>query len=382
MIAVRLRRRSCFIIILAVLLMLSVPSFAKIDAHNDAHPQLSLLVEEEKAPVVYQPLILPYKEASTSSWALAIDNDTLAPGLRDQDYTYGLNFTYSGSKAKDLWVSLDRPLRHIDGLLGVDNLSQQDIDNHSLEVGFFGFTPEDIKVAEANPHDRPYASLLYLSSAQEQVDPLNHIAWKSTLTIGALGLNLVGEFQNQLHEQIDANQALGWDNQISEGGELTARYAVARQQYLGTIFDEMEVKSTLQASVGYLTEVSWSLSVRDGKYHSPWSSFSPELASYGEKSTYTTSTKPILEHYFWAGITMKARAYNAFLQGQFRDSAVTYERGELNPLLVEAWIGYTLAFTEGYRVSYVIRGHSSELKEGAGNRNLVWGGIIVAKTFN
>lgn len=367
---------------LAVVL-LAQPAFASsgkgkpYDHRNNL--QLSVLVEDEKTPYRY---LVSYKEPTTSSWALAIDNDTLAPGLRDQDYTYGFNFTYSGNKAKDHWLSLDRPLEGIDRLLKIGKLSEQNIDNHSVEVGLFGFTPEDIKIAEPNPNDRPYASLFYLSSAQEQIDPLNHIAWKSTLTLGALGLNLVGEVQNELHEQIEANQALGWDNQISEGGEITARYAIARQQYLGTIFDEMEVKSTLQASVGYLTEVSWGLSVRDGKYHSPWSSFSPELASYGEKSTYTTSAKPIFEHYFWAGFTVKARAYNAFLQGQFRDSAVTYDRSELNPILVEAWLGYTFAFAEGYRISYVLRGHSSEIKHGAGDRNLVWGGLIVARTFN
>lgn len=353
---------------------------------QETHPldydqlQIASLIEDEKRP--YQPLLIPYKETDKSSWALGFDNDILALGGRDQDYTYGFNFTYSGHKAKDAWLSLDRPLAAIDNFLGFDDLSSNNIENHSIEVGLFGFTPEDIKVAEANPNDRPYASLIYWSNSREQVDLANQVAWKSTLTVGALGLNLVGEFQNTVHEKVNGNEAMGWDNQISEGGELTARYSIARQQYLGTLFGNTEVKSTLQASVGYLTEASWSLSIRDGKYHTPWSSFNPELASYGEKSTYTTSSRPIREHYFWAGIAVKARAYNAFLQGQFRDSAVTYDHSELNPIVMEAWIGYTLAFADGYRLSYVLRGHSSEIKEGAGDRNLMWGGIILAKTFN
>jgi len=66
------------------------------------------------------------------------------------------------------------------------------------------------------------------------------------------------------------------------------------------------------------------------------------------------------------------------LQGQFRNSSVSYDPNELRPLLVEAWMGYTFAFKKGYRISYVLRGHSSEVEQGAGDRNLVWGGVIIA----
>src|SRR5690606_32567162 len=347
------------------------------------HPPLYVasLIEDAKHPYP-STVVLPYKEPLKSSWALAVDNDILALGGRDQDYTYGINFTYSGRAAEDAWFSLDKPLTAIDRLLGLDDSADHTIENHRIEVGMFGFTPEDITVAAANPNDRPYASLIYWSNTRELMDLNSNVSWKTTLTVGALGLNLVGEFQNTVHDKLNGNEAAGWDNQISEGGELTARYAIARQQYPGTVFDDMEVKSTVQASVGYLTEASWSLSFRDGKYHTPWSSFNPELASYGEKSTYNTSSRAIREHYFWAGMAVKARAYNAFLQGQFRDSPVTYDHHELNPIVFEAWLGYTIAFAEGYRLSYVLRGHTSEIKHGAGDRNLMWGGVILARTFD
>jgi hypothetical protein len=381
--ATQLFKSTPFVSLLAAgLLSFSFISFAETSnpfSSDVGELQVARVIDDEKRP--HPPLVLPYKEPKNSSWALAVDNDIFALGGRDQDYTYGLNLTYSGSAAQEAWISLDKPLATVDRLLGLDKLSSHGINNHSIEVGLFGFTPEDIEIAEANQEDRPYASLVYVSSSREQVDLANQVAWKTTLTLGALGLNLVGEFQNQVHDQLDGNQSLGWDNQISDGGELTARYAIARQQYLGTVFGNTELKSTLQASVGYLTEASWSLSIRGGKYHTPWSSFNPELASYGEKSTYTTSSSKVREHYFWGGVALKARAYNAFLQGQFRDSAVTYNHSELNPVVVEAWLGYTIAFAEGYRVSYVLRGHSSEIKEGAGDRNLVWGGLILAKTL-
>ena len=340
--------------------------------------QVAALVDNEKQPLLH---LQDQPTKPTSSWAFAFDNDVLVPGHRDQDYTYGLNFTQTGVSARAASLALNGQLVAIDSLIGFEHSSLSTRETFSREIGAYGFTPEDITVKEANSNDRPYASLIYLSSSREQVDLVDNIAWKSTLTVGVLGLGLVGELQNIAHQGTNGKTAQGWNNQISEGGELTGRYVIARQKYFASFSDNVELKTTVQASVGYLTEASWSLSIRTGRIHSPWSSFNPELASYGEKSSYSSSAKSISEHYFWAGVSVKARAYNAFLQGQFRDSAVTYEHHQLNPLLVEAWAGYTFAFKQGYRISYVLRGHSSEIEDGAGDRNLLWGGIIIARSI-
>lgn len=325
------------------------------------------------------PYLLPYRSPLGSSWAMAADNDVFIRNDRDSDYTYGFNFSYSGKAAEEGILSLDGPLKKMDRLLGLHSSTPA---NHTLEFGWFGFTPENIKSAAPNPDDRPYASLVYLSHSRQQVDYVEQVAWKTTLTLGALGLHLTGSFQNSIHEQLEVNPAAGWHHQISHGGELTGRYAVARQQHLGILGDNTELKSTLQASLGYLTEVSWSLGIRGGKYHTAWSSFNPELASYGEKSTYITSSSALSEHYFWAGFSLKARAYNSFLQGQFRDSAVTYSAADLKPFLAEAWLGYTFAFKEGYRISYALRAQSSEIKEGPGNRDILWGGLVISKAIH
>lgn len=340
--------------------------------------QIAALVDDEKQPLLH---LQDQQAKPTSSWAFAFDNDVLVPGHRDQDYTYGLNFTQTGANARAASLALNEPLVVVDNWIGFEHSSLSTKETFSREIGAFGFTPEDITVSKANPDDRPYASLFYLSSSREQVDLVDNIAWKSTLTVGVLGLGIVGELQNVAHQGTNGKTAQGWNNQISNGGELTGRYGIARQKYFANFSDSVEVKSTVQASVGYLTEASWSLSMRTGKIHSPWSSFNPELASYGEKSSYSSNAKSVGERYFWAGVAVKARAYNAFLQGQFRDSAVTYEHSQLNPLLVEAWAGYTFAFKQGYRISYVLRGHSSEIQEGAGDRNLLWGGIIIARSI-
>lgn len=367
----------------AISFLISINSFVWAGQENYLAQQqpdwlLVAAVDDEKQPLLH---LQDQPTKPTSSWAFAFDNDVLVPGHRDQDYTYGLNFTQTGKTARTASLTLNKPLTAIDNWIGFGGSSLSTQETFSREIGAFGFTPEDITVSEPNPDDRPYASLVYLSSSREKVDLVDNVAWKSTLTVGALGLGLVGQLQNLAHEITSGETAQGWDNQISDGGELTGRYVIAHQKYFDNFSENIEVKSTVQASVGYLTEASWSLSLRTGRIHSPWSSFNPELASYGEKSSYSSSAKSISEHYFWAGVAVKARAYNAFLQGQFRDSAVTYDHDQLNPLLVEAWAGYTFAFKQGYRISYVLRGHSSEIKEGAGDRNLLWGGIIIARSI-
>ena len=195
-----------------------------------------------------------------------------------------------------------------------------------------------------------------------------------------MGLDLAGDIQNGVHKVIGSDRAEGWEHQVSDGGEPTFRYAVARQKILPVSTDNLEVKSTVEGSLGYLTEARWSLSFRAGRLHTPWWQTSPELAHYGERNNATAMSQDH-EHYLWGGIALVGRAYNAFLQGQFRDSEVSYDSNELNHGVAEAWLGYTWAFSDGYRLSYVLRGHTSELKDGVGDRNVLLGGLVFAKTF-
>jgi hypothetical protein len=375
--------RAIFLQLFVVSLLISFAGFARADKSDyladQPQPkwlQLASLVENEKRPLLTADI-----KRATSSWALAFDNDLLAPGHRDRDYTYGMNLTYSGERAVDADISLKTTLVIIDSAIGVDSWVAKPRHNYSLEAGLFGFTPKELERKDINESDRPYASLVYFSSSHEQIDIEKNVAWNTTLTLGVLGLSFVGDLQNAAHQETAGENARGWNHQISDGGELTARYVIARQDYLDSFSDSVELKSTVQASVGYLTEASWGLSFRAGTIISPWASFNPDLISYGEKSTYSNNTSTTNEHYFWSGFTLKARFYNAFLQGQFRDSDFAYSYSGLRPLIAEAWAGYTYAFKQGYRASYVLRAQSSEIKHGDGDRNVVWGGLIFAKTI-
>ena len=310
-------------------------------------------------------------------WAVSLDNDLFVPfTARDRDYTGGMALTYSGEGGAKYRRPLDRLQAGIDRLMGVP---KRKATTTSVELGLYGFTPDDIQHTDVLTTDRPYASLLYLS-ASRMYALSDSTSITTSLTWGVLGTDIFGELQRELHRAAGNSQVHGWHNQISDGGELTARYQIAHHTYWQSNDFRSRFKTTLFSSVGYLTEVGVALSTRRGLISSPDHRFNPELISYGERVNDTVMA-PYQgeESYFWGGISFKTRLYNAFLQGQFRDSVHTLSYSELRPVIAEAWLGYTLTIGQEYRVSYVVRAQTSEIRAGEGDRAHVWGGFVVSR---
>jgi len=346
---------------------------------------LPAFIEDEKRPQ-RQPLDESGKEKDLSAWAFYIDNDLLSPASEDRDYTGGFSLTLSGAKAKEYPFSINPLLNTINQWFGWDNSHATRL--HSIEIGANAFTPEDIIAEEPLPDDRPYASLVYLSNSQQQVTPEKRHSLMTTLSLGVLGLDIVDSFQNSLHDAFGSDPANGWNNQISQGGEPTFRYSVASQNLRLAKYKESgvgyEVHTAVKGSVGYLTNLSWGVSGRWGKIHTPWWTFNPQVNEYAEKSAPLARGKGFYndkEFYLWAGANVHLRLYNALLQGQFRDSAVTYNQDELRPVVAEGWLGVTKELGNGYRFSYLLRGQSEEIKRGPASRSSFWGGIIFSKSF-
>jgi len=312
------------------------------------------------------------KSDNSTRWGFAFENDFFVPGGRDRDYTYGLSLSYSDASIKNsFW---HQPLNSIDNFLGLP--SGKNV-RYGFEGGAYGFTPEDITAEQINTNDRPYAGLVYFATSTERINVHDKSVLRTQLSLGILGLDVVGDIQDQTHRLINSDRPQGWDNQISDGGELTFRYVISKQNKLDVSSPYLELRQTKTLSVGYLTEASWGMSFRLGKLNSRWSDFNPELASYAESSSSTV--RGFSERFAWGGIAIKMRGYNAFLQGQFRDSSLTIDNSDLRNAILEVWAGYTHSFTNGIYVSYGLRGHSSEVKTGVADRAVVWGGLMVGK---
>ncbi|OAN92795.1 hypothetical protein A8B84_16920 [Marinobacter sp. EhC06] len=318
-------------------------------------------------------------ESADSVLALSTDNDLFAPTQTDRDYTAGVAITYSSNSEDFIGNPVSRVSQGLDSFvfpyLGQEVGSPQ---SAALELGVYGFTPEEIKESAIDRSDRPYSSLVYLSSSQSYQALGVDSGWTTSMTVGVLGLDVFKSGQNAVHKVVGSDRANGWDHQISNGGEPTFRYSAAYHRYLDASQPNQQLKVTYFGSVGYLTEFGAALVFRDGLISSPDNRFNPELMAYGERAP-GVSAPGGRENYFWGGVSVKARAYNAFLQGQFRDSDHELDANDLNILLAEVWAGYTHSFLAGTELSYVLRVQSSEIKSGTGNRTLAWGGLVFSK---
>ena len=327
------------------------------------------------------------REKYNAGWTLELDNDLLSFGDRDFDYTGGLAVTFAGRRARDWAFSLDPVVGLLDPLVPTAALDRPELPLHSLQVGLIAFTPGDLNNHDPLPLDRPYASLLFLANSRTYVTHPAEPVYETSFTLGVLGLDAAKAIQRGIHTGLDQDRVPeGWDHQISDGGEPTLRFVWARQALLASNFEarttEYELKWRSEVSVGYLTEASVSLSGRWGVLNTPWWSFSLERADYVSAPAPVVGTalrEGMRELYVWGGVKLRARAYNAFLQGQFRQSEVEVSSSRIERLIGEAWLGVTWQFSQTYRVGYVVRYQTREIKDGPGSRDLVWAGLVFSR---
>lgn len=320
---------------------------------------------------------------------LVLDEHLLTNGARDQDYNGGGELTLSGRHAgPPAW--LDRAL----GLIDLSTCPSTRFarpgwwtSTHAFAAGLLIFTPRDLTVPGPIAGDRPYASEFFLSAGRRYTSPDADVAYDSSLTIGVLGLPAAASVQRALHRLTDSVQPQGWSHQISAGGEPTARYSAERQALLsnyGSGSLHGDSKWTVGGSVGTVTEATLALNTRWGRVESPFWAFAPE------ENTYVQETQPVppplgldapAEIFAFAGARAKLRVYDAYLEGQFRHSDLTYGEGSLNHVLGEAWAGVELRTSSGWALQYLARWESPEMRSGVGSRSIVWGSIEVSRSF-
>jgi hypothetical protein len=315
-----------------------------------------------------------------SSVRVQLDNDLFAGREQDRDYTGGFAVTASGPLARESVLSLASALE------SVDRWTSGHIDGtHSAvahQVGVMAFTPGNITAARPLRDERPYASLLFVSNGRIRVEDDGRTAWFSSLTVGALGLSVSKHLQNAIHDAVGSPEARGYDHQISAGGEPTARYTLARQYlWIANPAGTLDVKTTVQGSVGFLTEASAALSLRYGRFDSPWWSLAPELTDYMSAPLPSARGDSRPETYLYAGLRVKARGYNAFLQGQFRASEVRHSFSAIEPIVGEAWFGVVSEIAAGTQVSYTVNYQTAELRSGSAARDTLWGAVQLTFSF-
>ncbi len=330
---------------------------------------------------------MTFDEPYDAGWQLYIDNDLFTGTDTDRDYTGGFALAYSGRRAREWRFSMDPWLDWVDSLVGFQDLQFQEdgFQRHTMEFGLVIFTPENLATTSPQSDDHPYGNFLFVANSQQVTFPDKRLVLHSALTLGLIGTRVGPEAQNLIHAITGSETARGWDNQISEGGELTGKYSVMAQKNLAQRYGlfSYEFSTALEGSVGFNTDVALSLATRFGQLRSPWWSFAPHQSDYinlGQTITGRIDDRRLPSELFgWAGVKAKYVAYNGFLQGQFRDSAVSYDRDELEQGVYETWLGVTKTWSSGFGLSFFARKRTGEIK-GPQSRDPFWSGFIISFT--
>lgn len=168
-------------------------------------------------------------------WTVHIDNDLFAFTDDDRDYTAGGAVTLGGGDRAGP-APLSAALDWLDARSGFGAgqalAAQDDVHDESrgyargvrrhraFTVGVQMFTPRDLARATPIRDDRPYANLAYVSMAKLEHDPLSNTAFKSSLTLGVLGLPVVGRLHRTVHGALGGDRPMGYAIRLPTAASL------------------------------------------------------------------------------------------------------------------------------------------------------------------
>jgi len=340
-------------------------------------------------------------DTSFSSWHL--DQDLLALGQnQDRNYTMGLRFVWQNEAARHTLAG--KLLRRAVGM------APRGRGAAGVALGNGAFTPDDLRRVDVIAGDRPYGSLMYwgASVVAPHADAPDTKAASAKLVVGLLGLPISDWGQGAIHTAWrsaagtpDPYDPKGWDNQISDGGELTAMYQRSWLKRLPVSTPSFDAAQSFDAYAGYYTGASYALVGKWGRFDKNTTPFwemigdidpqadanmlarlaavpggSDQAAVYkGEVSS--TGVEPwyrIKEWYVSGGVRARWVGYNELLQGGFRHSRHTLSAGGIERWVGEASLGLNLTFPRGRRLMLTCTQRSPEHKL-AERRSHRWCGV-------
>jgi hypothetical protein len=148
----------------------------------------------------------------------------------ENDVTFGEDGNYSngmifGWESDAILATANNPIalhNWLQGLLAAQQNSQQ---AWGLKVSQRMWTPDEIKIAEPQPYDRPYAG--YLEFEQHVALYSSYIAQKSWLALGIMGpASGTEQLQGSIHKVIGASTPLGWQHQVENTATIQLAYEI------------------------------------------------------------------------------------------------------------------------------------------------------------
>ena len=330
--------------------------------------------------------ILSSPKNERSGWSVFLDQDFLVmrPGQENSDdhnYTMGFGFSSSGISNKEGVLASSRDWLDEQLLVQNDDPSTVIESMHTTSFGMAAYTPDDLENKLVIQGDRPYASLLYVSNTKLRAY-MDGGATKTTFMFGLLGLDIAKEIQRYAHNDLKTSKEdpLGWANQISDGGEITALYTIEKKALIGSCYAENKVGGdisySVSADVGYKINAAVGLNLRWGYIGTPYYLHTATpVSNYSHYSCYECRVR---DNYLFLNFRLRAIAYDALLQGQFRDSKLTIDGQNIENIVLEASLGWVYSLSPEWKIMYSVNYKSKEFK-GSEAEDHLYGGLYLSK---
>lgn len=162
--------------------------------------------------------VLPAPVArADSAWTETVleEDDFWAPDNRDRHYTHGIRFSAtSGDIEEERWQKPFDWLHSFLPIFGSEGNGDTSRRYNLIPLGQNMYTPENFRLSNPDPRDRPYAGWLYAGAGLMQ-DNAGKSFEELALKLGVVGPpSLAGPTQNQYHLLIDAQPFNGWTFQL------------------------------------------------------------------------------------------------------------------------------------------------------------------------
>lgn len=330
----------------------------------------------------------------SGSDSIVIPNDLFAPDQSDQNYSFGLALNWSDSLAN----------KHIayknwfgDGLRDYFNFDDEYQEEKYLQIGLTGFTPDFLDTDLPQFNDRPYANLVYFTTGTSMTKDSNQ-SISTELTWGIVGSNLGEGVQSGWHDLLRGLsnaetpvKPLGWDNQISDGGELTGKMSLKYHEMLASS-DLDDWTWFVEGNIGYHTGLAIGTQYRIGRLSknrspnridrsSPNSSADKSRVEPTPCECNESQSVRTRESYFFAGIKGSYMHYNGFLQGFSKHSVHELLDSEVKKEVLDVYLGFEFPISRLFKdqqytsLTYRLNWRSKEHKL-AKARNHLFGELI------
>ena len=269
---------------------------------------------------------------AASAWAaegdefqLVVENDKWAG--TDRYYTNGIKAGF-GRHLDALRLPTEDLLRFLAPL-------EERIGAGDMEFGLFlgqdMYTPKNIRIAAAQPYDRPWAAWLYVGGVAQQVRSDGRRLDTAELDLGVVGPAALGRFvQSNWHKLIGAPQPQGWSNQLPNEPAFVVSY-LQKRRYGSDSFDIVPHGGVTVGTVMTLARVGATL--RLGRNISGFGADTIEPGGVMLQNVRSRESRN--EWYGFIGVDHRLVARNIFLDGTaFHDSASVERRPHVYDLTV------------------------------------------------